>query len=96
MLLGSMFTDTFPALLALIAFTIVGGVLLFIIRKRFKSGPHEATTYSLSELRTMLANGTITQDEFDMAHKSIIRMHRSDDRYLDKSDNLGQKERKHS
>ena len=96
MLFASAFTDTLPVLLVLIGFTVVGGVLLFFIRKRLKSVPSETTTYSLSQLQTMLANGTIKQEEFDMAKKSIIRMHSSDDRYLDKSDNLGQKERKHS
>lgn len=94
MLLGSAFTETLPAILLLIAFTVVGGVVIFIARKKLKSPTSESDTYSLSELKTMLSEGVITQEEYDKAYESIVGMYQKDDRYLTKSGKKSDKERK--
>ena len=94
MFLGSAFIETLPAILLLIVLAVVGGVIIFIVRKGLKSDSFETTTYSLDELKKMLASGAITQEEFDRAQESIISMYKEDDRYLDKSYKTSQKERK--
>ncbi|MBT5410326.1 MAG: hypothetical protein HOI88_06850 [Phycisphaerae bacterium] len=78
MFLGSAFTETLPAILLLVAFTVVGGVIIFIARKKMKSDSVETSTFSLNQLRKMLANGTITQEEFDKARESIVCMYKNE------------------
>jgi hypothetical protein len=72
MFLGSAFMDVLPATLLLIAFTVVGGVIIFLVRKSMKSPPSKTTTFTLSELRKMRDEGTMSEEEFEHAKQLII------------------------
>jgi hypothetical protein len=43
-----------------------------------KSDSVETSTFSLNQLRKMLANGTITQEEFHKARESIVCMYKDE------------------
>lgn len=72
MILGSSFIDLLPATILLIAFTIVGGIIIFIVRKNLKSTTSKTTTFSLSELRKLRDEGTLSEEEYEQARQSII------------------------
>jgi len=72
MFLGSSFMDVLPATIVLIAFAIVGGIVIFVVRRRIYSTPSKSTTYTLSELRKLRDEGTITEEEYEQARESII------------------------
>ena len=72
MVLGSSFIDVLPATILLIAFAIVGGIIIFLVRKKLKSTPTKTTTFSLSELRKLRDEGTLSEEEYERARQSII------------------------
>lgn len=72
MFLGSSFKDVLPATLLLIGFAIVGGIIIFYVRKRLKSSPSSSTTFTLSELRKMRDEGSMSEEEYEQARRSII------------------------
>lgn len=72
MILASAFFDVLPATLILIAFAVVGGVVIFSVRKMLKSSPHETKTFTLAELRKMRDSGTMSNEEYEQAKQSII------------------------
>lgn len=78
MLLGSAFSETLPAIILLVVFTVAGGVIIFVARKKLTSNEMETSTFSLSQLRKLLANGSITQEEYDKAHESIVCMYKAE------------------
>ncbi len=76
MVLGSSFIDVLPATILLIAFAIVGGIIIFLVRKNLKSTPTKTTTFSLSELRKLRDEGTLSEEEYERARQSIIAQSR--------------------
>ncbi len=72
MFLGSAFMDVLPATLLLIAFTVVGGVIIFLVRKNLKQNPTKSSSFTLDELRKMRDEGTMSEEEFEHAKQSII------------------------
>lgn len=64
--------DVLPATILLIAFAIVGGIVIFVVRKKLNSTPSKTTSYTLSELRKLRDEGTITEEEYEQARQSII------------------------
>ena len=72
MFLGSSFMDVLPATIVLIAFAIVGGIVIFVVRRRIYSTTSKSMTYTLSELRKLRDEGTITEEEYEQARESII------------------------
>jgi hypothetical protein len=72
MFLGSSFKDVLPATLLLIGFAIVGGIIIFYVRKSLKSSPSTSTTFTLSELRKMRDEGSMSEEEYEQARQSII------------------------
>ena len=76
MVLGSSFMDVLPATILLIAFAIVGGIIIFLVRKNLKSTPTKTTTFSLSELRKLRDEGTLSEEEYERARQSIIAQSR--------------------
>jgi len=72
MFFGSTFSDVLPATLLLIAFAVVGGVIIFVVRKRLKSNNTSTSTYTLDELRRMRDEGIMSEEEYVQARQSII------------------------
>ena len=73
MLLAVGFYTLLPAIILLLAFTIVGAVIIFIIRRKLKEPPSTAITFTLSDLRKLQDQGDISTEEYDRAKESIIR-----------------------
>jgi Flp pilus assembly protein TadG len=72
MILGSSFAAIFPALLVLLLFTIAGGVIILVLRKKLKSDFKETTTFTLSELKNLRDEGKMSDEEYERARQSII------------------------
>ena len=72
MLLGSSFADVFPALLLLLMFTIVGGVIILVLRKKLKSDIKATNTFTLGELKELRDEGKMSEEEYERARQSII------------------------
>lgn len=72
MFLGSSFKDVLPATLLLVCFAIVGGIIIFYVRKSLRSSPPLSSTYTLSELRKMRDEGSLSEEEYEQARQSII------------------------
>ncbi|MBC8309079.1 MAG: hypothetical protein ISR75_02155 [Phycisphaerales bacterium] len=72
MILGSSFAAIFPALLVLLIFTIAGGVLILVLRKKLKTDFKETTTFTLSELKNLRDEGKMSDEEYKRARRSII------------------------
>jgi hypothetical protein len=72
MLLGSSFREVLPATLLLIGFAIIGGIIIFYVRKSMHSSPSKSTTFTLSELRSLRDEGSISEEEYEQARQSII------------------------
>ena len=72
MLLGSAFTDILPATFILIGFTVVGGIIIFAIRRVMKSDFKGSSTFTLGELKELRDKGEINDVEFQRAKDSII------------------------
>ena len=72
MILASAFVELLPAILLLISFAVVGGVIILILRKKMKSNSLSSSTFTLSELRKLRDEGTINEKEYDRAKQSII------------------------
>ena len=61
MFLGSAFSELFPAIVLLIVFAIVGGVVILVMRKKLKSDTPTSTTFTLGELRKLRDEGKINE-----------------------------------
>ncbi len=72
MFLGSGFADVLPALLLLIAFTIVGGVIILALRRKLKNPPLTNIAFTLGDLKKLRNEGAITDEEYERAKQSII------------------------
>ena len=72
MILGSSFADIFPALLLLLVFAIVGGVVILVLRKKLKSDFKTTTTFTLGELKKLRDAGQMSDEEYERARQSII------------------------
>jgi len=73
MLLAVGFYTLLPAIILLLAFTIVGAVIIFIIRRKLIEPPSTTITFTLSDLRKLQDQGDISTEEYDRAKESIIR-----------------------
>ncbi len=73
MLLAVGFYELLPAIILLLAFTIVGGVIIFIIRRKLIEPPSTTITFTLSDLRKLQDQGDISTEEYDRAKESIIQ-----------------------
>ena len=76
MILASAFFDVLPATLILLAFVVIGGVIIFSVRKMLKSSTPNTETFLLSDLRKMLDTGAISEEEYERAKQSIINKSR--------------------
>ncbi len=72
MFLGSAFSELFPAIVLLIVFAIVGGVVILVMRKKLKSDTPTSTTFTLGELRKLRDEGKINEREYERARQSIL------------------------
>ena len=70
---GQLFSEVLPWLLVLIAFVVVGGIVLFLIRRQINAGSSGAVEpFTLEGLRRLRAEGQITDDEFEKARAALI------------------------
>ncbi len=72
MFLGDSLTEILPAAGLLLAFAIVGSVIILRLRKKFKSPPRNPIAFSLGELKKLHKDGAITLEEYERAKQSII------------------------
>jgi len=72
MLLGGTFSEIFPAIILLLAFAIIGGVVILVLRKKLKSNMPTSRTFTLGELRKLRDEGKIDESEYERARQSIL------------------------
>lgn len=72
MFLAVGFTDILPAIILLLAFTIVGGVVIFGLRRKLKQPPSTTIAFTLGDLKRLRDEGSISQQEYERAKDSII------------------------
>ncbi len=66
------FTRVLVPLLVLAAFVVFAWILITTIRRRLSDpGPSQSTSYTLEELRTMRADGLLSEEEFQRAHDQL-------------------------
>ena len=67
------FTDILPAVILLLAFTIVGGVIILGLRSKLKQPPTTMIAFTLGDLKKLRDEGAITHQEYERAKDSIIQ-----------------------
>lgn len=67
------FSDILPALLLLLAFTIVGGIVILVLRRKLKQPPTSTLAFTLGDLKKLRDEGAITLQEYERAKDSIIQ-----------------------
>ena len=72
MFLAVGFTDILPAIILLLTFTIVGGVVIFGLRRKLKQPPSTTIAFTLGDLKRLRDEGSISQQEYERAKDSII------------------------
>ena len=71
-MLASGFADVLPAIILLLAFTIVGGFLILSIRRKLKQPPKNSVAFTIGDLKKLRDEGSITDEEYERAKQSII------------------------
>jgi hypothetical protein len=65
--------DILPWLIAIVAFIIVGGVVIYLIRRWLRSGEEsESIGFTLQDLRDLHARGELSYEEFAHARQQMI------------------------
>ena len=64
--------DVLPATLLLLAFAIVGSVVILRLRKSAKTPPGQTIPFSLHSLKKLRDEGTITHEEYGKAKQAVI------------------------
>ena len=64
--------DVLPATVLLIAFVVIGAIVIFHVRNYLKSNLSPTTTFTLGELRKLRDQGAISKEEYEHAKQSII------------------------
>lgn len=72
MLLGVGVVDILPAIILLLAFTIVGGVVILGLRRKLKQPPSTTIAFTLGDLKKLRDEGSISNQEYERAKDSII------------------------
>lgn len=70
-LFGSL-SDVLPATALIMAFAIVGSVLILRLRKKFKEPPSASIAFTIAELKKLRDEGAISKEEYELAKQSII------------------------
>ncbi|HIA71708.1 MAG TPA: SHOCT domain-containing protein [Phycisphaerales bacterium] len=73
MFLAVGFFELLPAIILLLAFTIVGGVIIFVVRRKLKEPPSTTIAFTLGDLRKLRDQGDISIEEYNRAKESIIQ-----------------------
>ena len=76
MFLSGSMSEILPAVGLLLAFTIVGSVIILQVRRIMKSTTKSTSSFTLSQLQEMLDSGSITQTELSKARDAIIKQTR--------------------
>lgn len=71
-LLGSVLTELLPVTVVLVAFVLVGGVVILRARKMVKNAPKEVMPFTLAQLRKLHTNGELSDQEFERAKASMV------------------------
>lgn len=70
---SQLFRDILPWLIVLIALVIVGGVVIYYVKRLTTAGAGSAAEpFTLQGLRELRASGQITDDEFERARAAMI------------------------
>lgn len=69
---GDLFGEILPWLGALAALVVVGGVVIYALRRSLGGGPAPAEGFTLHDLRRMHAAGTLSDQEFERAKAALI------------------------
>tara|TARA_X000000368_G_scaffold315174_1_gene252686 strand:+ start:43 stop:273 length:231 start_codon:yes stop_codon:yes gene_type:complete len=72
MFIASAFVEVLPATLLLIAFAVIGGVVIMMIRRNLRSKSSTTSTFTLGDLRKFRDEGKISQEEYEKARQLII------------------------
>ena len=70
---SQLFADILPWLIAIVVFVIVGGVMIYLIRRWLRSDSGtDPIGFTLQDLRELHARGEITDEEFAHAREQMI------------------------
>ncbi|MBC8201329.1 MAG: SHOCT domain-containing protein [Planctomycetes bacterium] len=72
MFFASGFADVIPAILVLVIVAIVGCVVLLSLRRNVKNPPLPPIPFTLGDLKKLLDDGSITNEEYEKAKQAII------------------------
>ncbi len=72
MFFASGFSDVFPSILILVIAAIVGCVVLLSLRSKVKNPPTPPIPFTLGDLKKLLDDGSITDEEYEKAKQVII------------------------
>jgi hypothetical protein len=73
MFLAVSFSELLPAIILLLAFAIVGSVLILALRRKLKEPTSSTIAFTLGDLRKLRDQGDISAEEYDRAKDSIIQ-----------------------
>jgi hypothetical protein len=73
MFLAVSFSELLPAIILLLAFAIVGSVLILTLRRKLKEPTSTTIAFTLGDLRKLRDQGDISAEEYDRAKDSIIQ-----------------------
>jgi hypothetical protein len=73
MFLAVSFSELLPAIILLLAFAIVGSVLILALRRKLKEPTSATIAFTLGDLRKLRDQGDISAEEYDRAKDSIIQ-----------------------
>ena len=68
-----LFGEVLPYLIALIAVVVVGGVIMYLVRRRLRADDGgKSDGFTLQDLRDLHASGELTDAEFERAKAQMI------------------------
>jgi len=74
---GEFFSELFPWLVVLIGVTIVGAIVVTVLRRALRDNDGGGDDFTLQGLRDLRAQGHISEDEFQRARAAMLERLRS-------------------
>ena len=69
---GRLLSEIMPWLIVLVGVVLVGGVIIYLVRRSLRSEGSTSEGFTLQDLRDMHAAGELNDEEFDRAKMQMI------------------------
>jgi uncharacterized membrane protein len=69
---GELFSELFPWLVVLLGITVVGAIVVSILRRAMRGDVDRSDDFTLQGLRDLRAQGQISEEEFQRARAAMI------------------------